>query len=114
MNTFFPTMPSSGSRIKRFYKKVDVVEHPLGKDHIILPKDSKITFDNLSLSDKYWGVALDGKVIKTIFKDNLLCPTKALAVALAEEWESQHDSINIKALHLVSLIMPIIFIRLTT
>jgi len=40
------------------------------------------------LSDKYWAVSLDGKVIKTIYKDDLLLPTKALAIALAEEWDS--------------------------
>lgn len=56
----------------------------------------------VSKSHQYWGVALDGKVIKTIFKDDLLCPTKALAVTLAEEWESQHDTINLKALYLVT------------
>jgi chaperone required for assembly of F1-ATPase len=33
-------------------------------------------------------VTLDGKPIKTMYKDNLLLPTKALAVALAEEWDS--------------------------
>jgi len=40
------------------------------------------------MSDKYWAVTLDGKATKTMFKDNLFIPTKALAVALAEEWES--------------------------
>jgi chaperone required for assembly of F1-ATPase len=45
--------------------------------------------NNLSLShDKYYGVTLDGKVTKTLYKDDLLLPTKALAIALAEEWES--------------------------
>jgi chaperone required for assembly of F1-ATPase len=33
-------------------------------------------------------VTLDGKVTKTMYKDNLLIPSKAMAVALAEEWES--------------------------
>ena len=32
----------------------------------------KVTLDNLSLShDKYWAVALDGRVIKTFYKDQL-------------------------------------------
>ncbi len=57
--------------------------------------------NNLSLSDKYWAVTLDGKVTKTMYKDNLLIPSKGLAVALAEEWESQHENINLKTLHLV-------------
>lgn len=85
---FFPTMPS-GYKIKRFYKKVDVVEHPLSKDAPKLPAGEAVTVNNLSLSDKYWAVTLDGKVTKTMYKDNLLIPTKAMAVALAEEWESQ-------------------------
>jgi chaperone required for assembly of F1-ATPase len=33
-------------------------------------------------------VTLDGKVTKTMYKDNLFIPSKALAVAIAEEWES--------------------------
>jgi len=35
---------------------------------------------------KFWAVTLDGRVIKTMYKDKLLLPTKALAEALAEEW----------------------------
>jgi len=34
-------------------------------------------------------VTLDGKVTKTLYKDDLCLPTRALAVALAEEWDSQ-------------------------
>jgi chaperone required for assembly of F1-ATPase len=60
----------------------------LSKDYKLLKKEEKVTFNNLSQSDKYWAVTLDGKVTKTIYKDNLLCPSRALAVALAEEWES--------------------------
>jgi hypothetical protein len=37
-----------------------------------------------------------------MYKDNLLIPTKAMAVALAEEWDSQHEHINLKTLYLVS------------
>ena len=99
---FFPSIPQ-GYRIKRFYKKVDVVEHPLSKDALKIAAGDQIGFNNLSLShDRYWAVTLDGKVTKTMYKDNLLIPTKAMAVALAEEWESQHESINLKSLHLVS------------
>lgn len=36
-----------------------------------------------------------------MYKDNLFIPSKALAVAIAEEWESQHENINLKSLHLV-------------
>jgi chaperone required for assembly of F1-ATPase len=37
-----------------------------------------------------------------MYKDSLFIPTKALAVALAEEWEAQKESINLKSLHIVS------------
>ena len=101
-NQFFPQIPT-GQRIKRFYKKVDIIEHPLSGQAKTLPKGEKVTLNNLSLSDKYWAVTLDNKVIKTIYKDDLLLPTKALAVSLAEEWESQHESINLKSLYIVSI-----------
>jgi chaperone required for assembly of F1-ATPase len=52
---------------------------------------------------KYWAVTLDGKVTKTMYKDALLIPTKAMAVALAEEWESQKEHISLKSLHLVRI-----------
>ncbi|CDW74897.1 atp12-domain-containing protein [Stylonychia lemnae] len=97
--SFFPSIPT-GQKIKRFYKKVDIVEHPL-QDQApkLLPQD-QVGFHNLSLSDKYWAVTLDGRPTKTMFKDNLFIPTKALAVALAEEWDSQKESINLKSLHI--------------
>lgn len=64
--------------------------HP---DNDTLPRlksDEDVTFDNLSMSHgQYWAVALDGRVIKTIYKDAMAIPSRALAVALAEEWESQ-------------------------
>jgi chaperone required for assembly of F1-ATPase len=81
-------MPA-GQRIKRFYKKVDVIEHPLSHEVKKIDASDKVTLNNLSLShNKYYGVTLDGRVTKTFYKDNLLLPTRALAVALAEEWES--------------------------
>ena len=80
-------MPS-GYKIKRFYKKVDIMEHPQTEQQKKLAKGEQVSFNNLSLSDKYWAVSLDGKIIKTIYKDDLLLPTKALAIALAEEWDS--------------------------
>eukprot|EP00347_Sterkiella_histriomuscorum_P002958 403366146 len=97
--SFFPQIPT-GQRIKRFYKKVDIVEHPLQKEAPKLNPGQEVSFDNLSLSHKYWAVTLDGRPTKTMFKDNLFIPTKALAIALAEEWEGQKESINLKSLHL--------------
>ncbi len=76
-----------------------------------MKKDETIGFNNLSLSDKYWAVTLDGKPTKTMYKDSLLVPAYSLAVALAEEWESHHESINLKTLHLVRLVSPLIEIE---
>lgn len=95
-----------GYKIKRFYKKVDIVEHPLQREAPKLKQGDAVNVNNLSLSDKYWAVTLDGKVTKTMYKDNLLIPSKALAVALAEEWEAQHENINLKSLHLVRVVSP--------
>ena len=61
--------------------------------------------NNFHSSHKYYAVTLDGKVIKSLYKDDLFIPTKALAVALAEEWEAQIESINMKALYLVMQII---------
>ena len=78
-----------------------MIEHPEQNDMRKLQPNEKIDFSNLSLSEKYYAVTLDGKVTKTMFKDPLFIPTKALAVALAEEWESQQESINLKSLYIV-------------
>ena len=44
---------------------------------------------------KYWCVCLDSRTIKTIYKDELYIPSRALAVALSEEWESQVEIIDL-------------------
>jgi chaperone required for assembly of F1-ATPase len=77
------------THVRRFYKKVEVVEHPLSSQLERLPTDQKVSLKNLRLShDKYYAVTLDGKVTKTLYKDDLYLPSRALAVALAEEWDS--------------------------
>jgi len=74
-----------------------VVPHPeavsLNNDWFL--KASTVSLENLSLanyqtesSPSYWGVSLDGRVIKTMYKDDLYVPSRALAIALAEEWAS--------------------------
>lgn len=77
------------------------MQHP---DSDSLPKLSAsedVTFDNLSMSHgPYWAVSLDGRIIKTMYKDVMAIPSRALAVALAEEWESQEEKIDLKSLHL--------------
>ena len=83
-----PNLPSL-PHLKRFYKNVDIIEHPLSADLPKLPKDEEVSLNNLSLShDKYYALTLDGRVVKTLFKDTLAIPSKSLAIALAEEWEA--------------------------
>lgn len=74
-------------KIKRFYKKVDIIEHPLSKASAV-ESAAEIDHTNLSASPKYWAVTLDGRVVKTMYKDPLLIPTQTMALALAEEWDS--------------------------
>jgi hypothetical protein len=54
------------AHIRRFYKAVEVVEHPASHE---APKlAAKLSLSNLSLAkDKYYAVTLDGKVIKTLY-----------------------------------------------
>ena len=95
-----PQIPNV-QHLKRFYRHASVVLHP---DNDSLPKlkpSEEVNFDNLSLAHgPYWAVALDGRVIKTMYKDPMPIPSRALAVAIAEEWESQKDKIDLKTLHL--------------
>ena len=84
-----PTIPNV-QHLKRFYRHATVIPHP---DPSICPPilaaGDEVDFTNLSRShDQYWAVALDGRVVKTMYKDPLPIPSRALAVALAEEWES--------------------------
>ena len=83
-----PSIPNV-QHLKRFYRHASVVPHPdsdsLGK----IDLNDDVTMQNLSKShDTYWAVALDDRVIKTIYKDAMPIPSRALAVAMAEEWES--------------------------
>jgi len=90
-----------GYKIKRFYKRVEVIEHPLSAEMPKITEGEQLGIKNLSQAhDKYWAVTLDGKVTKTMYKDPLLIPTKAMAVALAEEWDMQNEGIEMKSLHL--------------
>ena len=83
-----PTIPNM-SKIRRFYKKAGVIEHPMSNKVEKLLSSEKVTLNNLSMShDNYWAVTLDDRVTKTFYKDDLIIPSRSLAVALAEEWES--------------------------
>jgi chaperone required for assembly of F1-ATPase len=83
-----PTIPNL-QKLRRFYKKANVIEHPLSDKVLKLKPNEKVNLNNLSMShDTYWAVTLDDRVTKTFFKDDLLIPSRSLAVALAEEWEA--------------------------
>jgi chaperone required for assembly of F1-ATPase len=57
--------------MRRFYKKAEAVMRAEGH-----------------------GVALDGRTIKTPGKRDLIVPSRALAVAIADEWESQQGEVQ--------------------
>lgn len=57
--------------MKRFYKKAEAIKHSEG-----------------------FGIAVDGKTIKTPGKRDLVVPSPALAAAIAEEWENQQGDVR--------------------
>ena len=59
-----------GKTLKRFYKTVDVQAQNVG-----------------------FAVVLDGKIVRTPMNAELIVPTKQLAVAVAEEWENQGETV---------------------
>ena len=92
----------------KFYKDVKVIEHPLND---LLGDDTytqdSISLKNLSkaLKDKpFYGITLNDRVIKTIYKDDLMIASKPLADSLAKEWDSQTDSFNPSSLRLNTLV----------
>ena len=76
-----------------------MLPHPNANGKKLLTKDTNVGLNNLSSAsndDQYWAVALDGRIIKTMYKDELLIPSRALAVVVAAEWESQHDVVDMR------------------
>src|SRR6266851_4723537 len=70
---------------RRFYERIEVVE-----------------------SGGSFGVVLDGRPVKTPARRLLAAPTRALAVALAAEWEAQRDVIDPAKMPLTRLANSII------
>ncbi|WND01578.1 ATP12 family protein [Temperatibacter marinus] len=66
--------------MKRFYKSVAVIEKESG-----------------------YSITLDQRNLKTPLKASLVMPTRALAAAVAEEWEAQEEIINTEAMPLTKL-----------
>ena len=50
-----------------------------------------------------WGVALDGKPLRTPARKPLLVPSKALAEAIAAEWEGVAETVDPRAMQLTGL-----------
>lgn len=101
----FPQLPA-GQKLQRFYHKVDVIRH---SDQSIakLPENEIMSLNNLSQvreNEDYWAVTLDDQIINTMFKDALFLPSRALALALAEEWEAQPEFLDVKKLNLNSMV----------
>ena len=80
---------NKATHVKRFYKKVGVVEHPMSDQLPKIQSGDPLSLQNLSLAhEKYYAVTLDGRVTKTLYQDVLALPSRALAIALAEEWDA--------------------------
>jgi chaperone required for assembly of F1-ATPase len=50
-----------------------------------------------------WGVELDGKPLRTPARESLIVPTRALAEAIAEEWDTVDGEIDPRAMPLTGL-----------
>jgi chaperone required for assembly of F1-ATPase len=57
-------------------------------------------------------VALDNKPIKTLYKDALYFPSRALAVAVAQEWEHQQETIDMRTMYLNTMMSKAVKVRL--
>jgi len=68
------------SNVKRFYEEASVIETGDG-----------------------FGVALDGKPVKTPGKVDLVVPVQALAQAIAEEWQAQEEQIEVPSMPMLRL-----------
>ena len=51
-----------------------------------------------------WGVALDGKIVKTPARRDLILPTQALAKAVAAEWSAQETKVKPDTMPLMQLV----------
>lgn len=81
---------SSQAKIKKFYKEVDVARIEIG--------DVKSPADLAG-----YGIALDGRLVKTPARETLVVPTARLADLVAQEWDAQEDVIKQSDMHITSL-----------
>ena len=66
--------------MKRFYKRAEPVQKPGG-----------------------YGIAIDGKPVRTPAKRDLVVPSGALAAAIAEEWNNQEEEVRPRTMPLTRL-----------
>jgi len=97
-------------RARKFYKVVDISEidnknqnNPNNQNNNYTGNYAIDYFSNLSnLSSKYYAVTLDKRKCKTTNKDELKIPTKSVALAISDEWQTQNDYIDFYFMHFVS------------
>jgi chaperone required for assembly of F1-ATPase len=89
-------------KIKKFYKYVNVVEHPLSFAYAQKLKDDKPfeLYTDIRKSSKYYGITIDHKILKSLNRYDLIIPNKTLAHAIAEEWIGQTDEMRTWAMPL--------------
>ena len=73
----------------------------LSRDRIHRPLPKRF-YKSVAVTDQL-GIALDGRNVKTPHKAVLVLPTRALAEAVAAEWDAQADVINPHAMPLTKL-----------
>jgi chaperone required for assembly of F1-ATPase len=73
----------------------------LSRDRIHRPLPKRF-YKSVAVTGQF-GIALDGRNVKTPLKAPLILPNRALAEAVAEEWETQVDVINPHAMPLTKL-----------
>jgi chaperone required for assembly of F1-ATPase len=73
----------------------------LSRDRIHRPLPKRF-YKLVTVTDQF-GIALDGRNVKTPLKAPLVLPTRALAEAVAAEWDAQIDVINPHAMPLTKL-----------
>ncbi len=73
----------------------------LSRDRIVRPLPKK--FYKLAMVNDDLGIALDGRSVKTPMKAKLVLPSRALADAIAAEWNAQDEFINPAAMPLTKL-----------
>ena len=92
------------NRIKRFYKKVEVIEHPRSSHFtdLVLAEGESVGLENLSkrnFDKTFFGITLDGRPIKSLYKDDMVIPSYPLAIAVAEEWDANLHTIDLRIMH---------------